>query len=38
MRNPKDFIVRVAKEFKARWRTRHVPEVYLNKNCLPRAP
>ena len=38
MRNSEDVMAREAKKFLTQWRTRHVPEAYLNKNCLPRAP
>jgi hypothetical protein len=38
MRNSKEAKTREAKKFLAQGRTRHVPEAYLNKNCLPRAP
>ena len=38
MCNYKDAIAREAKRSLAQGRTRYVPEAYLNKNCLPRAP
>jgi hypothetical protein len=38
MRNSKDAETRETKRFLEQRRTSYVPEAYLNKNCLPRAP
>jgi len=38
MRNDKDAEAREGAKLLAMLSTMHVPEAYLNDNCLPRAP
>ena len=38
MHNQSDSKAREAAKLLAMLRTTHVPEAYLNDNCLPRAP
>jgi hypothetical protein len=38
MCNSNDGEIREEKKFLVQWSGGHVPEAYLNKSCLPRAP
>ena len=38
MRNHRDAVARETARLLAMLSTMHVPEAYLNDNCLPRAP